>query len=271
MITVTGGWLKNRNTVEPDPMLDPATPAGTQPVGLSGWTLAMSEEFNGTVTVTDPTLGYVRFRDNGPTWATWYPDWPRFNSQSPGGNHTNTDEAAYYETDMVGTGSGALRLSIDNTPTGGLPYRAGMIQSLPSFTPQYGFFEARLRIDQVNTGIWPSWWMSNSTTDQWPPEIDIAEIYDAGTGILSNIYVPSVSTYSQKIAESATATTYHTYGCSWTTSGVVFYLDGVQVAARSTNVPATPQYLLLNQGARTPSNPTFPTGLMEVDYVRAWR
>lgn len=270
MITVIGSVRKDAGTVEPDPMIDPDT-GSVQPVGQAGWTLAMSEEFNGTPTISDPTLGYVQFRPGGPQWATWYPDWPRFDSQSPGGNHTNTDEAAYYQTGMVSTGSGSLRLTMDKTATGGLPYRGGMIQSLPSFTPLYGFFEARLRLDHVDTGVWAAWWMSCSDYNAWPPEIDVAEVYDAGTGILSNIFVPSVANYSQKIGESSAGLAFHTYGCEWSPAGVAFYLDGVQVAGRTTNVPATHQYLILNHGARLPANPTWQSGLMEVDYVRAWR
>jgi beta-glucanase (GH16 family) len=264
--------VKDRNTVEPvvNPLIDPDTTAGVQPVGLSGWTLAMSEEFNGTPNITDATNGYLNFRTGGPTWSAWYPNWSMFTSQSPGGNHTNTDQAAYYQADQIATSGSSLQLSINKTATNGMAYRAGMIQSLQSFTPKYGFFEAKLRIDAVPTGVWPAWWMSTSVTNTWPPEIDIAEIYDAGTGILANIFQPSIATYTQKIAESATATTYHTYGCSWTASNVTFYLDGVNVGGRSTNIPNTNQYLIMNAGARIPASPTFSTGLLEVDYIRAW-
>lgn len=254
-------------------LVDPAT--GTvQPVGQTGWTLAMSEEFGGTMTVTDSTLGYVKFRSDGPTWATWYPDWPMFDSQSPGGNHTNTNYAAYYATSKVSLdGAGTLRLACDKQVTAtGLPYTAGMIQTLPSYTPTYGYFEARIKVDTAGvTGHWPAWWASASAFNTWPPEIDIWEYFGNGTQYNNNTFMVGQSTFTT--TATATQDAYHVYGCKWTASTVVFYLDGTvtNTVTNVAQVPQTAQYLLLNNGARDVANPTFTSNGISVDYVRAWQ
>lgn len=251
---------------------DPTTPVNVQPLGSTGWgDPVFSEEFNGAVQVVSEGVdSFVRFRDNGPLWAAQYPNWPRFNEQSPGGRHTNTDQSAYYTLDQIETGTGSLRLGIEKTPTNGMGYKAGMVQSIESFTPTYGFFEARIRLDSTPTGVWAAWWMSNAVYNTWPPEIDMAEFFDAGTGIVSNVIMPSVPIWENRIAETEIALDWHTYGVAWTSSHVTFYLDGAVVGTKATDLPTTPQYLILNHGARSPLNPTFDSGLMEIDYVRAW-
>src|SRR6478609_11172310 len=125
-ITITGIKRKDRNTVEGTTLIDPDTTPGVQPVGQTGYTLTMSEEFNGTMVVDDSTNGIVHFRPGGMQWATWYPNWTNFTSQSPGGNHTNTGYESYYATSKVTTSGGALQLACDKqTTVSGLTYTAG--------------------------------------------------------------------------------------------------------------------------------------------------
>lgn len=251
-------------------LIDPATTPGVQPDGQTGWTLSMSEEFTGSLTVTDAGLGYVTFRPTGYEWSTRYPDWPRFTSQSPGGSHTNTDQSAYYDTSKVSLSSGSLILACDKqTTVSGLPYTAGMVQTLPSFDQLYGFFEARIRINtQADTGHWPAWWTHVSTYNQWPPEIDIWEYYGAATQVEQNVFMLDGSKTLLKAY--ATQTAWHTYGCKWDSGSVTWYIDGTQVNRTTSTVPADPLFLILNNGSRAPASPTFTSNPMSVDYVRAW-
>jgi beta-glucanase (GH16 family) len=229
----------------------------------------MSEEFNGAVSVVNADTGLVRFRTGGPSWATWYPDWPRFNAQSPGGNHTNTDEACYYATSKVSLAGGAAVLACDKVQTvGGLPYTAGMIQSLDFYTPETGYFEARIKLETIVNGTWPAFWASCSTFDQWPPEIDFWEQFGSAPTYESHVYL-SGSAYHDT-GNAATMTSYQTYGCLWTPSAVTFYLNGSQTGTTSAQVPSDPLYVILKNGARAPANPTFNSCDLSVDYVRCW-
>src|SRR6478609_4165774 len=135
-----GNWSR-----QPDPpgtnLVDPAT-GSVQPSGLSGWTLKMSEEFGGSMTVLDSPNGLVKFRSDGPTWKCWYPN----DTVGDGNQHSNNPgtEKEWYDTSRVSLVSGALQFDAvqDNVHSGvGLPYTSGLIQSNPSFNQKYGFFE----------------------------------------------------------------------------------------------------------------------------------
>ena len=272
-VTVTGVRRKDRDTVEGTTLIDGDTTPGIQPVGRTGFTLVMSEEFNGTMVVDDAGLGLVHFRPGGMQWSTWYPNWTNFTSQSPGGNHTNTGYDAYYDTSKVSLVGGALKLECDLQTTGGLPYTAGMIQSLPSYNPTAGFFEARLKMDaQAVNGHWPAFWMSCSNVNQWPPEIDIMEYFWSGSNYEVHIFMPGGGGQFDDITNNAgDLTQYHVFGCDWNQTNVRFYLDGTLMAtAGSGFTPDDPQYLILNNGAREPANPNFASNDVYFDYVRAW-
>lgn len=249
--------------------VDPTTPSGAQPVGASGYDLVLSEEFNAPMQVVDAETGHVKFRNGGHPWATWYPSWPRFTSQDPGGNHTNTNQLAYYATSKVSTAGGTLRLACDQQATvAGLPYTAGMITTKDMFEPEYGRFEARLRIVGARSSRhWPAWWMSASTFNQWPPEIDVWEVFGTASEYLTNVYRPSGGGSTIEHETFDDFAVYHVYGVEWAPSGVTFYRDGV--ATFSTATVSGPQYLILNNGVEGPTaSGAMP--VLEVDYVRAW-
>jgi beta-glucanase (GH16 family) len=257
----------------PITLVDPATGAGTQPMGTSGsLQLTLSEEFTRTMRVVDAATGLVKFRNGGGSWATWYPDWPRFNAQSPGGAHTNTNQLAYYATSKVQVAGGALRLLADQQQTvAGLPYTAGMISSKNLLEQQYGWFEARLRIVGTrHSRHWPAWWMFNSVFNQWPPEIDIWELFGTANEYLTNLYRVG----SNDIGHNAFSdfANFHTYGVRWNSTNVTFFRDGVQTYQSPAPSVSGPQFLVLNNGVEAPGSGTV-TGTMpvvEVDYVRAW-
>lgn len=254
----------------PKTLVDPTSPAGVQPVGeTSGYVLAMSEEFNQPMRVTNESTGHVRFRNSGHEWATWYPDWPRFNAQSPGGNHTNTNQAAYYATSKVSVAGGVLRLACDQqAAVAGLPYTAGMISSKDMFEPEYGRFDVRLRIVGTrNNRHWPAWWMFNSTFNQWPPEIDVWELFGTANEYLTNVYRPDGGGSTIRKEPFSDFANFHVYSAEWAPSGVTFYRDGVETF--STTGVSGPQFLVLNNGAEAPgATGTMP--VVEVDYIRAW-
>lgn len=254
----------------PQSLVDPTTPIDAQPLGPVGnYQLELSEEFGSLMHIVDASTGHVKFRNTGPQWATWYPDWPRFNSQDPGGNHTNTNQLAYYATSKVSTAGGALRLACDQqTTVSGLPYTAGMISSKDMLEMEFGFFEARLRIVGArNSRHWPAWWMSSSTFNAWPPEIDVWEVFGTANEYLTNVYRPDGGGSTIEHETFSDFSAYHVYGVEWSPSGVIFYRDGIETF--STTTVSGPQYLIINNGAEGPTaSGSMP--VLEVDYVRAW-
>lgn len=263
-----------RTTVD---RVDPASPVGIQPDGQSsGWSLTDSEEFaTGTMTVMDAANGIVRFRPGGPRWRTWYPDWQMFYDDSAAGPHSNTNYDSYYTTAKVQPGAGFLTLKCDlETTLAGWDYTAGMIATEPSRSFQYGFFEVQMRITGGGPGVWPAFWTTSSQTNTWNSEIDIIEAFDL-TNYKSNVYIDSnggsngdgVWTEANLVLPSQASL--HTYGCRRLPTGTTFYRDGVQVAT-TPNVPSEQHYLILNNGAYRPTNPSFATSSLIVEYVRVW-
>ena len=57
-----------------DLLIDPATPAGQQPQGVTGRTLVLSEEFNGSLIDTDAANGVIKCRTDGPEWGWLVPE-----------------------------------------------------------------------------------------------------------------------------------------------------------------------------------------------------
>lgn len=254
-------------------LVDPSTPSGIQPLGSSSTVeLLMSEEFNSAMELLDAETGHVRFRATGYPWATWYPEWPRFTSQSPGGAHTNTNQGAYYDTSKVSVGGGSLHLACHQQTTGGLPYTAGMVTSKDTFEREYGWYEARIAINGTRNGRhWPAWWMACSIFNLWPPEIDIWELFGTANEYLTNVYRTSGGNTIEHESFSDFAS-YHVYTVHWTADEITFYRDGVQTYTTAASVNG-PQYLILNNGAEWPEGAPAPTGTMptvEVDYIRAW-
>lgn len=249
---------------------DPATPGGTQPNGLTGWTLAMSEEFGDAITVTDAPNGLIRFRNGGPLWRAWYPDSAAFLAQTPGGAHTNNPgtELEYYDTSQVSLVGGALNLAaVQDSVHSGLPYTSGMIQCNPAFNPTYGVFEARLKVDG-RAGSWPAWWMIPSSYE-WPPEFDIMENFGSSTTYKMSNWYGATSVWDQ--SQATTCTSYHTYGLKWTSNSAVWYLDGTVVATETNipgSIPTVPMYVVMNLAVRGTDYTSYS---MQVDYIRCWQ
>lgn len=251
-----------------DSLTDPTTPRNVQPLNLSGWgDPVFSEEFNGQPIVESPPGAddsFLRFRPDGPVWATQYPDWPRFNAQVPGGRYTNTNQDAYCTLDQIGTGAGNLVLGTVKEEYRGLPYKAGMIQSIGEFTPFTGFFEARCRLVSAPQNVWPAMWLTSSVFDQWPPEVDFFEVI-AGN-VMQNIYTEN--SFTTRPYPASFATEWHTYGFAWFEDLLVFYIDGVEMARRTVGIPDTPMYVILNSGCDRGA--TFSSVDFYIDYFRAW-
>lgn len=235
--------------------IDATSPTGVQPVGQTGYTLTFSDEFNGAS--LDPAK-----------WDYAYPNWPRFTSQDPGGRFTNTSNANCYDAAHVTLAGGSCILKAEKVSTiTGLPYTSGMISSLPSYTPKYGYMEARLRIPSFPSGLWPAAWTACSNFDTWPPEIDFMEAGLTGAGInLNNVYLPG-STYKGSV-NGVDFSAWHTFGCSWTGTKTTFFLDGTQTNT-TTMTPSTNQYLMVDLAVSVGAS--FSTATMEVDYVRYWQ
>jgi serralysin len=286
---VTAGRRRDKLTVEAAPgLVDPATPAGVQPVGRAGYTLVFSDEF---------AAGSL----NRAKWDPWYPDTPFWNApgQDYAGHKSNTNEPQIYDPTAITFSGSEMIFTLSATVTNPYPpaplpqgfasrwpYTSGMVTSYPSFNQAYGYFEARIKCPYGEIlGPWSAFWMDR-TDQQWPPEIDWWENFGGGTFYHhrtayitpSNYYY--ASPYSLWPADRGGAPgpeDWHTYAGEWRPGSLRWYVDGnLAWSYDGADVNTQPMYLICNLAGYSGSseidqalaaNAPFS---MHVDYIRAW-
>ncbi|UII19971.1 carbohydrate-binding protein [Fulvivirga ligni] len=75
-------------------------------------------------------------------------------------------------------GNNALILEARNDGSNGYAFTSGKIQSNANLAVQYGLIEIRMRVPNLETGLWPAAWLLGTTTIGWPGkgEIDVMEM-----------------------------------------------------------------------------------------------
>ncbi|HEY7885706.1 MAG TPA: carbohydrate-binding domain-containing protein, partial [Cellvibrionaceae bacterium] len=76
------------------------------------------------------------------------------------------------------SGNSALVLTARNQTVEGSAFTSGKLDSQNKVSIQYGLIEARIRVPNLDTGLWPAFWMLGTSTASWPAkgEIDIMEM-----------------------------------------------------------------------------------------------
>lgn len=115
-------------------------------------------------------------------------------------------ELQSYETDNLTIetipgepGNSALVLEARRENSGNRAYTSGKVDSENKLSVQYGLIEIRMRVPDLNTGLWPAAWLLGTANISWPGkgEIDMMEMGHAAAekerlghpGVNSNNYV----------------------------------------------------------------------------------
>ncbi|MGE5537732.1 MAG: carbohydrate-binding domain-containing protein [Gemmatimonas sp.] len=238
-------------------------------VDLSAYKLTYDDEFNSFAWSPDGSSGYK---------TTLY-----FGGRFLGAN----GDQQYYSDPTVGVNPFSLAngaLHITAAPGGnpaGQPYNSGLITTEGSFAQTYGYFEARVEVAS-GPGMWSSVWMLPADKS-WPPEFDVLEAFGApnsrgdGAGNVAwqnQITVDHTADFGawHPVGGGDIHTTWHTYGVDWEPDFTTWYIDGVQSERRPTpSTTSKAMYLLLDLSVGGwPENPAGETGVMGIDYVRAF-
>lgn len=172
-------------------------------------------------------------------------------------------------------------------------YTSARLTTKNKFSPQYGRFEARIKMP-YGQGMWPAFWLLGADIDDvgWPQcgEIDISENignepsvihgtihgpdYFGGNGRSASYILPN----NQRFADS-----FHIFTVEWEPKVVRFYCDGVLYQTRTLRDVSGnrwafdhPFFMILNLaiGGNWPGNPdvtsVFPQTMI-VDYVRVYQ
>jgi beta-glucanase (GH16 family) len=237
-----------------DPGSGSPVPVGPA-VGLR--TLTFSDEFSGTKLNTN-------------RWDTNYP----YNRPPAHG------ELAGYAASAVKVANGLLHLTATKQPLGTLPYTSGMVSSGRHFSWQFGIAEIRLKTP-AGVGYWPAFWTMNIPFGSFPPEIDMLELKGGKpTTIWMGHYWGDWRTqiygWQRTYIGPNYTTGFHTVTVRWTRTSLTWWVDGIQVAQHTTNIPQTGMYLIANLAiggtfGGTPTSATVFPGTMQVDYIRIWQ
>jgi hypothetical protein len=240
-----------------------ATSPGSPPASLgSNWKLTFNAGFTGS-------------KLNASVWGTCYP----WEAQSGCANFGNSSlEYQWYAPSQDQVSGDALHIVAQKEPTsgtdsGGGPeeysYRSGLVTTFPGYKFQYGYLQVVARVPNAQ-GTWTALWLA-AANEQWPPEIDIIEHWDAATKYYEYYHPAGAPRENTVETLGNLSTSYHTYGVYWTQSKVVWYIDGRQVFETVRNVPQQPMYFLANVAVYKQA-PTLTTpASLDIKSVSVWQ
>jgi len=189
-------------------------------------------------------------------------------------------------------GSGHLVIKAIKESYQGSAYTSARIKTKGLFEPQYGRFEARMKMP-TGQGLWPAFWMLGTNIENvgWPKcgEIDIMEYRgQEPSKVLGSIHGPGYSggnciTKSYTLTNARFDMDYHLFAIEWTKEGINFFIDDVLYEKITPNTVSGnewvydhPFFIILNLavGGNFVGSPnsytTFPQSMV-VDYVRVYK
>jgi len=185
------------------------------------------------------------------------------------------------------TADGTLKLYGRQTPDDlqsqfGLPFLGGMMSAQGVHAQRYGYWEVRLRPNNVSNGHhWALWLIPDDNA--WPPEIDMLEIVGSNpenqsdadhfffNSILSD---PNTDNYTRIIPPRG-RDAWYTIGFLWDENDMRWFLDGEEVRRRPSLELDKALYFLISPeiGGKWVGAPTGGTKWpmeIELDYVRIY-
>jgi beta-glucanase (GH16 family) len=191
---------------------------------------------------------------------------------------TNPPELEYYASDAFDLSNGILHIQAKKQPAFGQEYRSGVIASFRSFSFQYGYLEARVRVPS-GQGLWPALWLlyDGNKSD----EIDAMEILgDKPDIVYMTLHYDGPSGHSQNTGSYYTGSDFskdfHIFAVDWSPNAIIWYVDGVERFRVTNNIPQGPLYIIANLaiGGKWPGAPNNSTNFpayFDIDYIRVYK
>lgn len=250
-------------------LTDSATPNGQQPMGLAGFgDPVFSDEF------AAGSLDLAK-------WVPWYPDVPFWNTTTPGGHKTNSNEPQGYDASGITfPGSSTMRFTFrqQNVAVPELPYSSGMVSSGGLFSQEYGVFEFRAKLPDI-TGSWCGLWLFPAS-NEWDYEIDVAENWGReswNTKSLHTVHTKGFGGVQSEESQSfnpSVGAAFRTFSCWWEPDRIRMYADGQLVFDRnSTQMRIFDEAMYVQCNLAGVWGDTLAASApfsMDVDYIRVW-
>ena len=242
------------------------TPTLPSPIAGTNYQLVFDDEFNGT------SINPADWNQVGP-WGLpdashWY---GHFTYPSLSGNMSKVSEA-----------NGNATITLQNAGGGPLgTWTGGVLSTDTTKLFQYGFFEVRAKLPAAGQGFWPAIWLIGPNGGA--QEIDIMEWRGNNiTSFTQTVHYADGSQTQAAPTSSDWTQAYHLFQLRWEPGRLTFYVDNVQTATWTANIPSAPMELLLNfdigPGAGTnppayvyPNSSTPTTAAFNIDYARVYQ
>jgi beta-glucanase (GH16 family) len=222
-----------------------------------------------------------------------------------GGSGFGNAELQYYTArpENVFIENGALVIKAIREGYEGKQFTSARLKTHGRFAFKYGTLEARIKVPNLQNGLWPAFWLLGRNIGQnvWPScgEIDILEMGDAAAIAAGTVnrkvsaaahwdFMGSYAGYSGNTTSPVGLNgVYHTYSVSWTPSLITASLDGAQfwaidistIEANSLEEFHRPFFILVNLAVgginfvqiTDPAQITAPLpARLEVDWIRLY-
>ena len=161
-------------------------------------------------------------------------------------------------------------------------FTSGVLTTELSFSQQYGYFEARIKVPFL-TGGWPAFWLLDKIQGKYD-EIDVLEVLTARPNVHNfghqwgRINVDPKNSERGEINSEDLSADFHTYGVLWTEASIVYYRDDVEVGRFQNRGLHDPMYMILSIGMDGSWNeqlklqsPPDAAGDMLIDFVHVYR
>ena len=262
----------------------PASPAaatttttGAPPTPQTDTPTAIAPSLSGSDPVPDAPTGLDaptnlvfddEFDEGSLNTSVWAPEW--FNDGA-------TQNGTVLKASNVSVGSNGLGLNLAADGTGAIvstdpdDHVAGHTGFQIAPTPGNPvYIEFNVTVPASPSGDianWPALWLDGQN---WPEdgEIDVME----GLGGSAAYHLHFGTTGEGADAEGASVNTSpgtHTYGAMWTTTGVTFFYDGVDVGTLNESL-TSPEYLVM-ENSDSSGGPSLLPATLTVRYVRVWQ
>lgn len=233
----------------------------------SGMQLVFSDTFSGSAL-------------DAAKWDTCYP-WA---DSAAGCTNFGNPELEWMLPSQVQVAGNGLHLVSEAAPTPGTTrdgaphtysYRSGLISSYRSFAFQYGYVEVRAR-PPAGEALWTAFWLL-STTQKWPPEIDIADFVGRDTSTVHVVYHPVAGRqHIRSVHVGNQSQGFHTYALDWEPHSISWFVDGKQIDTFQGRTPTGRMYVLADlaiaylAGAKRAAGPP-PTASLDIASVAVYQ
>lgn len=228
------------------------------PIEKDGWEITFYDEFN------DKRLDYT-------VWQDHYYWGGRFNEG--GLNYYGKDQFLFTDSSLV-------MVAEKKKAPNGMEYVSGLIDSHNSFKQQYGYFEIRSKLPK-SVGLLPAFWLVS--TEQWPPEIDVYEIYTNERDIVktNQHFLGRNKKHGMQPKRTNTkkdgADDFHIYAVEWSRKKIRWFYDNkrIKTSRKGRKYFNYKMHLIINSQLNDENGMDLNDGVFpnyyEIDYVRAYR